>query len=122
MIDIFGTNAENRMFVGFTGLSSNTIRAFLTETNVTDVDKRFSVGSALSYKVAFAYKTTDSELYINGGAGTSTTDNAFSFPVSISQIHIGRDLANATHFNGWIRSVALFPTRLNNATLASLTA
>jgi hypothetical protein len=71
-------------------------------------------------KIAVAYKTGDSALYINGvQIGTSST--AFSFTAALTQINI-----NPTGFfegrgNQRISTLPLYTTRLTNAELAALT-
>jgi len=71
-------------------------------------------------KIAVAYKTGDSALYINGvQIGTSST--AFSFTAALTQINI-----NPTAFfegigNQRISAPALYTTRLTNAQLQALT-
>jgi hypothetical protein len=71
-------------------------------------------------KIAVAYKTGDSALYINGvQIGTSST--AFSFTAALTQINI-----NPTGFfegigNQRISAPALYTTRLTNAQLQALT-
>ena len=71
-------------------------------------------------KIAFAYKTGESALYINGvPIGTSST--AFSFAAALSEINI-----NSTGFfegrgNQRISALSLYTTRLTNAELAALT-
>ncbi len=71
-------------------------------------------------KIAVAYKTGDSALYINGvQIGTSST--AFSFAAALTEINI-----NPTGFfegrgNERISALSLYTTRLTNAELAALT-
>jgi hypothetical protein len=71
-------------------------------------------------KIAVAYKTGDSALYVNGvQIGTSST--AFSFAAALSQINI-----NPTGFfegsgNQKTSTLSLYTTRLTNAELAALT-
>jgi len=71
-------------------------------------------------KIAVAYKTGESALYINGvQIGTSST--AFSFTAALTQINI-----NPTGFfegigNQRISALSLYTTRLTNAELAALT-
>jgi hypothetical protein len=70
------------------------------------------------FKFAGAYKTDDFIAYVNGSSiGSVVSGGVFG---GNTIIRIGGDTDNSA-FNGWIRSVALFPTRLANATLASLT-
>jgi hypothetical protein len=70
-------------------------------------------------KMAIAYATDDIAFYINGAS--IGTDTSSAVP-ACSRIDIGNQLGAEQFLNGWIRSVALFPTRLANATLASITA
>ena len=71
-------------------------------------------------KIAVAYKTGDSALYINGvQIGTSAT--AFSFTAALTQINI-----NPTGFfegsgNQSISTLSIYNTRLSNTELATLT-
>jgi hypothetical protein len=71
-------------------------------------------------KIAVAYKTGESALYINGvPIGTSST--AFSFTAALTEINI-----NLTGFfegrgNQRISALSLYTTRLTNAELAALT-
>ena len=64
-------------------------------------------------KIAIAYKSTDSAVYLNGSQiGTSASTGAFS--VAPSQIGIGSS-STADFFNDRIELATLFPTRLTNA-------
>jgi hypothetical protein len=70
-------------------------------------------------KIAIAYKTGDSAVYLNGTQiATSASTGAFS--VAPSQIGIGSS-STADFFNDRIELATLFPTRLTNAQLATLT-
>ena len=71
-------------------------------------------------KIAIAYKSTNSAVYLNGSQiGTSAGTGAFS--VAPSQIGIGSS-STADFFNDRIELATLFQTRLTNAQLATLTA
>jgi hypothetical protein len=70
-------------------------------------------------RMAIAYATNDIAYYINGSS--IGTDTSSAVP-ACSRIDIGNQLGAEQFLNGWIRSVALFPTRLANDTLASITA
>jgi hypothetical protein len=71
-------------------------------------------------KIAFAYSSGSSAIYVNGvQIGTNATSGAFS--ASVGSIALGSS-GVGDYFNDALRSVALFPTRLENATLASITA
>jgi hypothetical protein len=70
-------------------------------------------------KIAIAYKSTNSAVYLNGNEiGTNAGTGAFS--VAPSQIGIG-STSTADFFNDRIELATLFPTRLTNAQLATLT-
>jgi len=70
-------------------------------------------------KIAIAYKSADSAVYLNGTQiGTSASTGAFS--VAPSQIGIGSS-STADFFNDRIELATLFQTRLTNAQLATLT-
>ena len=70
-------------------------------------------------KIAIAYKSTDSAVYLNGTQiGTSASIAAFS--VAPSEISIGT-LSTSDFFNDRIELATLFQTRLTNAQLATLT-
>jgi hypothetical protein len=115
-----GSNT-NRVFVNFTSAASNTLRAGTVANNVVQADFRQEVMSAGIFKFGYGYESTDSAFYFNGATTTEVSDNAFAFTAPVSQINIGSGQAGTSQAIAWIRSVALFPTRLDNATLASLT-
>jgi hypothetical protein len=72
-------------------------------------------------KVAVAYKSGDTTMYINGAQVGATQTQTFTF-AALTKINIGVNRAdNALFFNDRIRAVALYTTRLTNAQLAALT-
>jgi hypothetical protein len=98
-------------------LSGNTILFAST----VSVGNNGSITSVPTYsgvvRTAFGYATNDMVAYVNGASvGTDTT---VDIPPT-SRITIG-SAVGADHINGWIRSFALFPTRLSNAQLQALT-
>jgi len=71
-------------------------------------------------KIAVAYKTGESALYINGvQIGTSST--AFTFTAALTQININPTGFFEGNGNQRISTLALYTTRLTNAELAALT-
>jgi hypothetical protein len=73
-------------------------------------------------KIALAYATNDAKLYRNGASISTDTVINLSALASLTRVNIGsRPGDNDLQANMWIRSVALFPTPLDNATLATLT-
>ena len=73
------------------------------------------------YKIAYAYKSGDYALYING-VQKRTSANA-NVPVAVSQFNLsaGTNGASPVIVKNEYNSVVLFPTRLTNAELATLT-
>jgi hypothetical protein len=73
-------------------------------------------------KLSGAYKVDDFAFYINGSQiGTDTSGTVPNVTTGTIGLGIRGDGSAGTEFNGWIRSVALFPTRLSNAQLVTLT-
>jgi hypothetical protein len=72
-------------------------------------------------KIAFAYKSGNTTLYVNG-VQIETNTNAFTFPASLDDIFIGDPV---TYFSSQEsitnNATALFKTRLTNSELQSLT-
>ena len=73
------------------------------------------------YKIAFAYKSTDCKLYINGtDTGVSISANNAFTAFSFNEIQLG--MSNSVNqFNDRIRAAALYTTRLTDSELAALT-
>jgi len=76
--------------------------------------------TAGTFKVAVAYKSGDTTMYINGTQIGTIQTATFTF-LPITKITIGTNRADISQFNNRIRSVALYTTRLTNAQLAALT-
>jgi hypothetical protein len=119
-----------RIFALSDGTAANSIQLFFSDTSsvitanviASSVSGASIASSAQTgmLKMAVAYANNDVAFYINGvqiGTDTSVTIPA------CSKVNIGSRGSDDTNFiNDHVRSVALFPTRLANATLASLTA
>lgn len=110
------TNNSFRLNKGATGT--------LSYTGTTASASQFTITSGGTYvgqivRAGVAYNTDDVVFYAQGvQIGTDATSTTPAF----TTITLGVTEDGLVHLNGWIRSVALFPTRLSNATLASLTA
>jgi hypothetical protein len=77
-----------------------------------------SIGSEGRKKIAFAYKQNDFVGYMNGTQiGTDTTGTVGS----MTNLYVGSYYSANYSVNGGINESILFPTRLTNAELASLT-
>jgi hypothetical protein len=90
--------------------------ATVNQANITR-----SVATSGINKFAVAYALNDIDFYVNGSS--VGTDTLATIPAT-SQVNLGINEQATTgteNFLGWIRSVALFPTRLANATLETLT-
>jgi hypothetical protein len=116
-------DGNNQITVGITTAfgGTNTIAARAQQAGSFVVGFYQQNNAAGIYKIAFAYKSTDCKLYING---TDTgviipTNNAFT-AFSFNEIQLGMN-NSANQFNDRIRAAALYTTRLTNAQLAALT-
>ena len=73
-------------------------------------------------RIAIAYKTGDTAIFINGVQAGATSTATFTMP-TIGNLVLGANATAGTRFwNSNVRALVLLPTRLPNATLAALTA
>jgi hypothetical protein len=101
-------------------LTTNEIRAVLTATTSSGtVNLSSATVTTGVVKIAYAYKSGEIAISVNGVAPV-TVAGTFSFGTALSRISVGAN-AGSGEWNDTIRSFALFPTRLANATLQSLT-
>ena len=128
-VDINRTQkSENYQVPFFIGSNPNIVQLYFTSTNscvgqvYTSAGQQVAIiSSALAngrYKIALAYASNDFAMYINGTQ--IGTDSSGTVP-TCSQVIIGNDDSGASNFNDSINQAVLFPTRLTNAELASLT-
>ena len=120
--------SENYQVPVFIGSNPNIVQLYFTSTNscvgqvYTSAGQQVAIiSSALAngrYKIALAYASNDFAMYINGTQ--IGTDSSGTVP-TCSQVIIGNDDSGASNFNDSINQAILFPTRLTNAELASLT-
>jgi hypothetical protein len=94
-------------------------RVSATQSGITSVSST-STYSAGILKVAVAYKSGDTIMYINGSAATTAQTQTFTF-LPITKITIGTNRADISQFNDRIRSAAIYKTRLPNYLLESAT-
>jgi len=109
----------SRVQLFFTGLSANTIRALVRETNVTKYDARTTITTTGIIKLAIAYKSLDTAFYVNGVQITNVLTNLSFGSINFSDALLGN--ADNNFLNDRIRSLALYTTRLTNAQLQALT-
>jgi hypothetical protein len=75
------------------------------------------------YKLACAYKSGDSAIFLNGVQVGNTNTSAFTFSTSLVSIFLGTyEAAAASVTNTGINAFTLYTTRLTNTELAALTA
>jgi len=91
-------------------LNSSGVQTFLIQSNVQD---------AGNLKIAFAYKSGDSVLYING-LQIGTSSSTFSFSANLDSVSLVSYSGGNQSGNG-VNEFVLFPTRLSDAELATLT-
>jgi hypothetical protein len=112
------TGADDRISIV---INASTARGFLTTAGVDTQGGTMSesVANNTIYRIALAYAVGASQgaFYVNGtGDITSPTAIPATASINIGQSIVGGAVPQ------WIRAVALYPTRLPNATLATLTA
>ena len=103
------------------GAASNTLRAtYFYGGFVANIPALATLTIGQRYKAAFAYKTNDFVFYLNGvQQGTDTSGTVVS---GMSEVSLnGYNSSTANKENALINSAILFPTRLTNAELISLT-
>jgi hypothetical protein len=111
--------ANNRIYIAFSGASSNVLRARIFSGGTLQCSINSSaLTSTGTYKLAMAYKNNDIVFYINGiqiGTDTSAT-----IP-TCSKVDLGHNQAGASQFNDGINNANIWKTRLTNDELAELT-
>jgi hypothetical protein len=118
MLSISDGTQSNRISIGIT--ATERPRLLVTVGGAGQADIQPTAPMSGVTKMAGAYKVDDFRVYINGS--DVGNDTSGTVPTSMSEVTLGHEVGGTLQLNGWIRSVALFPTRLANATLASLTA
>jgi hypothetical protein len=110
---------NNRIYMAFSGASSNILRARIFNGGVLQASIESSTITNLgTYKLALAYKNNDIVFYINGVQ--IGTDASATIP-TCSRVDLGQNFANASQFNDGISNANIWKTRLTNAELAQLT-
>jgi hypothetical protein len=103
------------------GAASNTLSAtYYYGGFVANIPALATLTIGQRYKAAFAYKSNDFVFYLNGvQQGTDTSGTVVS---GMSEVSLnGYNSSTANKENALINSAILFPTRLTNAELATLT-
>jgi hypothetical protein len=117
-------SSGNRIFMGFTSLTSNTLRLQI-DAGVGGnacVDIRAVVANAGIIKVAVAYQSLNCALYVNGVQATNIQSNIdFSFTTALSALFLGSTVSASAFVNDRIRAAAIYTTRLEDDELIALT-
>jgi hypothetical protein len=116
-----GTDANRIQIYAPTSISQLNMFAVSNNVGITDQGQSY-VGYSGIQKIAFGYAQNDAVLYRNGSSISADALFDISALATLTKVNIGSRHNDVNQANMWIRSVALFPTRLANATLASLTA
>ena len=111
--------SASTVYCSFSGIGSNLLRARVVQSGVVKYDQRHTITATGTYKIALAYKSQNCAMYVNGSfVGTVAQDDPFA--ISLNQIFTSFD-SSTNQFADGIAQAALFPTRLDNATLAAIT-
>jgi len=110
---------------------TNSIVLFKGATNLLTARVHASGGTALTIadtvvrtgflKIAVAYKSGDSTLYINGTRAGTLNTTAFTFTAALNTIRFGDDAFLSGRGDQRCRAVAIYSTRLTDSELAALT-
>lgn len=119
ILNISDGTANNRIYLAFSGASSNVIRARVWNGNVLQASIDTTTISTLgTRKLAIAYANNDIVFYMNGvqiGTDTSATIPA------CNRVNLGSSQGNIAQVNDPISAAAIYTSRLSNAQLESLT-
>ena len=125
-VDYDSAIVGNKMLLGLANNVSNFIYLFIDISTIVcnifsggtpQCSLQYILPSNARYKIAVAYKNNDFLLYVNGTQ--VAIDTSGSVP-STSVMYLGNDFTSVYNTEN-INSAVLFPTRLTNAELASLT-
>jgi hypothetical protein len=116
---ISNNTTQNRLRIT---VASGELRMFCRSNNVEQTNQGQSTsGYSGIQKVAFRYEQNNAKLYRNGSSISTDTTFDISALASLTQVNIGSSEDGTQQANMWIRAVALFPTPLADAQLASIT-
>jgi hypothetical protein len=106
----------------FVPAGDNTLNARIRANSTTLGEITISNTPTGKIKIAYAYKENDYALYINGTQfGTVTSGGAIAFSAAVSIAQVGDGEAATDELGGRVSAVALYPTRISNSELQSLT-
>lgn len=111
------TNANNR--INLAPNSGNVLDGAVVVNGSDYVDSLTPTVSAGYHKAAFAYKTNDSAITMDGAS--TTTDTTCILPYTLQQLNIGIGAGSTQPLNSTMKKLAYYPKRLTNAEIVSLT-
>jgi hypothetical protein len=118
--DIISINQSNTNSVAITKFTTNVYRCVVIASGTTLILDDTVVKTGF-VKIAFAYKSGDTALFINGAQVGSTNTTVFTFSDALSSLIFGPGDYYSGRPDQKCRTVALYSTRLTNAQLAALT-
>jgi hypothetical protein len=121
LVELSDNTANNRILL-YQLNGSDEIAMFINSNGVVQSSQgASSTAYSGTVKLALAY-AEDNTVIAKGGAIISTdTSVDLSALGTLTHIFLGQSYVNGEQANMWIRSIALFPTRLSNAQLIALT-
>ena len=119
LISLTDGTSNNLISIFHYGGGIGTVLFFIRLSNVTQVGISSSKPTSGTYKIALAYKNNDVVGYINGVQ--IGTDTSASIPATSAVVFYDAITTNSATKKVNLNSAVLFPTRLTNAELASLT-
>jgi hypothetical protein len=116
MLEVLDSGRANAVTI----LKSSTVNQILIALRVNSVNTFITAGAYISgtNKIAFAYKSGQNVCYVNGVLA-ATNSLSFTFSASVDAVNVGAYTTNV--IDDRLSQALLFKTRLDNATLASLT-
>jgi hypothetical protein len=116
ILHISDGTALNTIFIAKT--SSDAFFGTIVNGNVTQATFQTATNQSGIFKIALGYELNNVVMFVNG-VQVGTTDTSATIPAT-SVIDLGSRLG-ALEFNDRIRAAAIYPTRLTNSQLQSLT-
>ena len=111
--------ANNRIYIAFSGASSNVLRARIFNGGTLQCSINTSaITTTGTYKLALAYKNNDIVFYVNGVQ--IGTDTSATIP-TCSRVDLGHNYSGVSQFGDSINNSNIWKTRLTNSQLAQLT-
>jgi|688.fasta_scaffold35963_9 hypothetical protein len=115
LVELSNGSAANRMVISVQG---SLIQFLVQNASSTQATIDSATLSAGRFKVAAAYASNDFVFYVNG---VKAGEDFIGTVPTLNQINIGSTWNSILQFNDRIRAAAIYPNRLTNAQLQTLT-